>query len=177
LLGAVPGSVLWLLEGHPKAVANLRREAQARGIDPARLIFAGPRPLEAHLGRLRAADLFLDTAPYNAHTSASDALWAGVPVVSCPGESFASRVAGSLLNALGMPELVAASPAAYENLAAELAADAQKLASIRAKIARNAATHPLFDAPRFAKNLERAYEKMQQTYRSGALPGLIEVTG
>src|SRR6185436_8043295 len=103
LLEAVPGSILWLLESNPWAGENLRREARMRGVDPERLVFAPPLPMDRHLGRLAAADLFLDTTPYNAHTTASDALWVGLPVLTAPGDTFASRVAGSLLTAVGLP--------------------------------------------------------------------------
>src|SRR5262249_42315050 len=123
LLKAVEGSVLWLLEDNPTAAKNLRREADARGVDPTRLIFAPRAPLDEHLARHRLADLFLDTLPYNAHTTASDAVWAGLPVLTCPGTSFASRVATSLLCTIGLPDLVMETAAAYEAKALELARD------------------------------------------------------
>jgi predicted O-linked N-acetylglucosamine transferase (SPINDLY family) len=165
ILHAVPGSVLWLLEGNATAAVNLRKEAQARGIDPQRLVFAKRMDLPEHLARHRAADLFIDTLPCNAHTTASDALWAGLPVLTCMGESFASRVAGSLLNAIGMPELVTTTQADYEALAIDLALNPAKLAALKAKLEKNRLTTPLFDTPRFTKHLEAAYAQVCQRYR------------
>jgi len=175
MLAAVPGSVLWLLESNRWAPQNLRREAAARGIDPQRLLFAPPVPLEAHLARMRAADLFLDTSPCNAHTTASDALWAGVPLLTCTGETFASRVAGSLLRAVGMDGLVTGSPEDYEALGIRLARDSGALCALRARLAKQRDTAPLFDTPRFVLDLERAYEEMWRIHASGARPRLIEV--
>lgn len=175
LLDAVPGSVLWLLHWNAGAVLNLRREAQQRGVDPARLVFAPLVGHAAHLGRMRAADLVLDTLPYNAHTVASDALWMGVPVVTYPGDTFPARVAGSQLTALGMPELIAQSPEGYETLALELARSPAKLAALREKLARNRTTEPFFDTPQFARDLERAYATMWQTYLAGGPPSAIEL--
>jgi predicted O-linked N-acetylglucosamine transferase (SPINDLY family) len=160
LLAAVPGSVLWLLRDNDGAQANLRREAQAQGVAPARLVFAERVTLDAHLARLRLADLFLDTLPYNAHTTASDALWAGVPVLTCKGETFAGRVAASLLQAVGLPELVTQGLADYEAAALRLATDAALLGDARRKLAQNRQTHPLFDADRFRLHIESAYTKM-----------------
>jgi predicted O-linked N-acetylglucosamine transferase (SPINDLY family) len=134
LLGAVEGSVLWLLAAHPAAEANLRREAAARGIDPARLVFADKMEHHAHLGRLAHADLFLDSFTVNAHTTCSDALWAGLPVLTMAGRSFAARVGASLLMAAGLPELVTTSPAEYEARALEIALAPQKLAALRARL-------------------------------------------
>lgn len=122
MLGQVDGSVLWLLVDNAKATSNLRKEAAARGINSGRLIFAKRMPLPDHLARHRAADLFVDTLPYNAHMTASDALWAGLPVLTCRGETFAGRVAASLLNARGLPELITTSLEAYERMAIDLAA-------------------------------------------------------
>ncbi len=133
LLKAVPGSVLWLLEGNRFAADNLRKEAAARGVAAERLVFASRRPLPEHLARHRLADLFLDTFPVNAHTTASDALWAGVPLLTLAGQTFASRVAGSLLRAIGLPELIAASLEDYEAMALRLANDRQCLADLRAQ--------------------------------------------
>ncbi len=158
LLQAVPGSVLWLLDGPGKE--NLRKEAAARGLDASRLIFAPHAAPEAHLARHQLADLFLDTLPYNAHTTASDALYAGVPLVTCIGKVFQSRVAASLLNALDMAELVATSAGAYESLALDLASNAALLKATREKLARNRKTAPLYDSARFVKNIETAYEAM-----------------
>ena len=170
ILHAVQGSVLWLLEGNATAAVNLRKEAQARGIDPQRLVFAKRMDLPEHLARHRAADLFIDTLPYNAHTTASDALWAGLPVLTCMGESFASRVAGSLLNAVGMPELVTTTQADYEALAIDLALNPAKLAALKAKLEKNRLTTPLFDTPRFTKHLEAAYAQVYQRYRDDLPP-------
>lgn len=160
ILRAVDGSVLWLIEDSAAAVANLRREATRRGIDPVRLIFAPRMPQEDHLARQSAADLFLDTHPYNAHTTCSDALWAGLPLVTCPGESFAARVAASLLRTMDLPELVAPTLSDYEALAIGLAKDPQQLAAIRQKVRRNRKTSPLFDLERFTSNIETAYAGM-----------------
>jgi predicted O-linked N-acetylglucosamine transferase (SPINDLY family) len=126
--------------------------------------------LPEHLARHRAADLFIDTLPCNAHTTASDALWAGLPVLTCMGESFASRVAGSLLNAIGMPELVTTTQAAYEALAIDLALSPAKLAALKAKLERNRLTTPLFDTPRFSKHIETAYMQVYQRYRDDLPP-------
>ena len=134
--------------------------SQARGIDPSRLIFAPKLAPEQHLGRHQLGDLFLDTLPYNAHTTCSDALWAGVPVVSCYGNVFPGRVAASLLKAIDLPELVTARLADYEALALELAANPALLQATREKLARNRLTSPLYDSARFRKNIEAAYEAM-----------------
>ena len=158
LLSQVDGSVLWLLDG-PHA-DNLRKEATARGVDPARLIFAPKLPAEQHLARHQLADLFLDTLPYNAHTTCSDALWAGLPVVTCYGKAFPGRVAASLLKAIDLPELVTATPQLYEALALELAQNPALLKATKEKLARNRTTTPLFDSERFRKNIEAAYEAM-----------------
>ena len=173
LLQGVPDSVLWLLDS--AAAPNLRREAQRRGVDPARLVFAQPWPLERHLGRIAAADLFLDTFPCNAHTTASDALWTGVPLVTCMGETFASRVAGSLLEAVGLPELAVTSLDAYEALALRLARSPGELRALRERLARARAQAPLFDTPSYVRSLEAAYEKMWEAYSSGTKPRLIEL--
>jgi predicted O-linked N-acetylglucosamine transferase (SPINDLY family) len=175
LLQSVPGSVLWLLETNRWATRNLRREAERCGIAPERLVFAPKLPLDRHLARLRAADLFLDTFPYNAHTTASDALWVGVPVVTCSGDTFASRVAGSLLTAVGMPELIAGSLEEYEALALRLARNPAELAELREALSRNRASTPLFDTPAFARHLEAAYRQMWDNYRAGNPPSAIEL--
>lgn len=170
LLQAVPESVLWLLRENADAEANLRREAQARGVDPVRLVFAGRLPVAEHLARHRLADLFLDTLPYNAHTTASDALWAGLPIVTCQGTAFAARVASSLLMAVGLPELVTKSLADYEALALRLATDAMMRRDLRAKLARHRLTHPLFDARRFCRHIEAAYTTMWEIWQRGEEP-------
>ena len=168
ILNSVEGSVLWLYEENDIAPENLRQEAIKRGIDRERIIFAKKLPLADHLARHQHADLFLDTSPYNAHTTASDALWAGLPLVTYMGESFASRVAGSLLKAIGLPEMIADSREGYESLAIELAKDPDKLAAIKQKLADNRLNLPLFDTKRFTKNIESAYVKMVERYRVGA---------
>jgi protein O-GlcNAc transferase len=170
LLNNVPGSVLWLLGSHAAAERNLQREAHDRGIDPARLVFAPRLGLEAHLVRHHIADLFLDTLPYNAHTTASDALWAGLPLVTCQGRAFAGRVAGSLLSAIGLPELVTTTLADYEALAIRLAGDPARLADVREKLARNRQTHPLFDTDRFRRHIEAAYTRMWEISQRGDAP-------
>jgi len=157
LLKSVDNSVLWLLEGTKTAANNLRHEAQQRGIAPERLVFAPRVSAEDHLARHRQADLFLDTLPCNAHTTASDALWTGLPVVTCLGQTFAGRVAGSILHAAGLPELVTHSLAEYEQLALRLARDPAALAAVKEKLAKNRDACPLFDTARSARQLEAAY--------------------
>lgn len=175
ILQHVPGSVLWLLRASPESEANLRVEAQQRGIEPDRLVFAERRPKAEHLARHRLADLFLDTFYYNAHTTASDALWAGVPVLTCAGETFASRVGASLLRAVGLSELIADSRAAYEQMAITLATDHQALAALRARLQQDLGSKPLFDTERFARNLERAYQEMWRRHAAGEAPSSITV--
>jgi predicted O-linked N-acetylglucosamine transferase (SPINDLY family) len=170
LLTEVPGSVLWLLRDNAGAEANLRREAQTRGVAPTRLVFADRVTLDAHLARYRLADLFLDTLPYNAHTTASDALWAGVPVLACRGATFAGRVAASLLQAVGLPELVMDGLADYEAGALRLATDASLLGAIRCKLEQNRRTHPLFDTDRFRGHIETAYATMWDILQRGGGP-------
>jgi predicted O-linked N-acetylglucosamine transferase (SPINDLY family) len=167
LLAQVQGSVLWLLADNDAAPAHLRSEAAARGIDSRRLVFAPRAPLPEHLARHRLADLFLDTLPYNAHTTASDALWAGLPVLTCLGASFAGRVAASLLRAAGLPELVATSLADYEALAFALATTPGRLAALRARLERSRLECPLFDTAAFVRSMERAYEEMVRRARAG----------
>jgi protein O-GlcNAc transferase len=170
LLRQVEGSVLWLYYDRGAAEPNLRREAAARGIDPARLIFARRIDFADHLARHRLADLFLDTLIYNAHTTAADALWMGVPVVTCPGESFAGRVAASLLQAIGMGELVTASLDEYERLALRIAQEPALLKELAERRQRNRTSHPLFDTDRYRRNLESAYQRMWQTWQEGGAP-------
>src|SRR5262249_40388131 len=157
LLNQTEHSVIWLLGGNNDLERNLRQEAENRGVDSARLIFCSRTTYAKYLARYGLADLFLDTFPFNAGTTASDALWAGLPIVTYFGEAFASRMAGSLLRAVGLPELVAASVSEYENLASELARDTVRLAAIKAKLARNRAHYPLFDTTRFTRHLESAF--------------------
>jgi protein O-GlcNAc transferase len=177
LLRQVDGSVLWLKECNPEAAHNLRLWTEARGIEPERLIFAAPVPLVAdHLARQRQADLFLDTLHYNAHTTASDALWVGLPVVTCLGSTFAGRVGASLLKAAGLPELITASLEDYEALALRLARDPALLASVKAKLARNRESCALFDTRRFARHIEAAYATMWQRHASGRAPESFSVS-
>jgi predicted O-linked N-acetylglucosamine transferase (SPINDLY family) len=175
LLRDVRGSCLWLFEDNPDAVRNLKREAQARGVDAGRLIFAPRKPLAEHLARQKLADLFLDTLPCNAHTTASDALWVGLPVLTCRGTTFAGRVAASLLSAVGMTELIASSLDEYETLARRLAGDAAMLKELKAKLARNSSTQALFDTPMITRNLERAFAKMAERCKSGLAPAAFSV--
>lgn len=175
VLAAVEGSVLWLLEGPAVAAGNLRREARARGIDPGRLVYAPRLPQAQHLARLQLADLFLDTLPCNAHTTASDALWAGVPVLTCTGDSFASRVAASLLHTLGLPELIADDARAYERAATALATQPAVLASLRERLARARSATPLFDGRLHARHVEAAYLAMLARGGAGQGPGAFDV--
>jgi len=175
ILRAVDGSVLWLLEDNASAAKNLRKEAEARGVDSARLVF-GQRLLPAeHLARQRCADLFLDTTPCCAHTTASDALWAGLPVLTPAGKTFAGRVAASLLHALELPELVTSTPEAYEAKAIALATEPDQLRALRAKLEKNRLTSPLFRGETVARHIEAAYDAMYARYRAGLAPDIIEV--
>ncbi|MGB8278336.1 MAG: tetratricopeptide repeat protein [Methylovirgula sp.] len=170
LLAAVPGSVLWLFDANSQVKANLEKEAMARGIDPARLVFAPRLGPAEHLARQRLADLFLDCLPYNAHTTTSDALWVGLPVLTLLGETFAGRVAASLLHAIGLPELVTNSDEEYETLALRLATEPQLLADLRRKLHANRLTHPLFDTRRYARHLEAAFTRMWEIWAKGEAP-------
>jgi protein O-GlcNAc transferase len=170
LLREVGGSVLWMLANDAVTEHNLRREAQNRGIAPDRLVFARQTGYADYLARYLLADLFVDTLPFNGGTTVSDALWAGVPVVTCSGEAFAARMGGSLLHAIGLPDLIATSLEAYEGLARRLATDPQLLAQTKAKLAVNRATHPLFDTDRFRRHIEAAYTVMYQRHRRGEAP-------
>jgi predicted O-linked N-acetylglucosamine transferase (SPINDLY family) len=162
LLQKVPGSVAWLTRDSEEAAANLIREAAARGIDKSRLVFATRMPDHGdYLARYRCADIFLDTFNYNAHATASDVLWAGLPLVTRSGRSFPSRVAGSLLKAVGLPELVTQTAEAYEALALDLATQPQRLAEIKARLAANRLTMPLFDSQGFTRDFERLLETMR----------------
>lgn len=174
ILRVVDGSVLWLIEDNALAAANLRREAARRGIDANRLVFAPRMPQEEHLARQAAADLFLDTLPYNAHTTCSDALWVGLPLITCPGQSFAARVAASLLRAMDLPELVTPSLADYEALAIGLAKDRERLAAIRRKVALHRETSPLFDLARFTANIEAAYTHMYDNFHATQGMGAVQ---
>ena len=177
LLKAVDNSALWLGGTNPIAQANLHRAAEQRGVAAQRLVFAPRLPDVAdHLARHRQADLFLDTLPYNAHTTASDALWAGLPVLTCIGSTFAGRVAASLLKAIGLDELIAHSLDEYEALALKLAREPTYLASIKAKLARNRDSFPLFDTKRFTRHIEAAYTTMWERYQRGEVPQAFAVS-
>ena len=167
LLHRVDGSVLWLLDSNPHVPQNLRREATARGIGGERLVFARRAPYADYIARYQAADVFLDTLPFGGGTTTSDALWSGLPVITCPGESFASRMSGSLLRALGMPEMIAGSLEDYEALALRLACDADFCSAIKEKLAHNRTTYPLFDTRRFTRHLEKAFTMMWQRCQRG----------
>lgn len=170
ILAATPGAVLWLFASNPPAEANLRAAAARAGIDPHQLVFASVLPKPAHLGRHRLADLFLDTHTCNAHTTASDALWTGLPVLTWPGPSFAGRVAASLLKAIGMPELVVGSLEDYERLAIELAHDRGRLRGLRERLAANRLSMPLFRTAEYTRHLERAFEQMWEHHVAGRAP-------
>ena len=176
ILSQVGGSVLWLLADNPIAKENLIKEAAARRIDPSRLIFAERLPIAEHLARHDLAGLFLDTAPYNAHTTCSDALWAGLPVLTLMGHTFPGRVAASLLSAVGLSQLITNTQGEYEALAIELAMNPMKLAEIKWKLVDNRLTAPLFDASRFTKNLEAVYIKMYERYQADFQPEDIFIT-
>ena len=175
LLAQVPDSVLWLFEDNALVANHLRREAAARGIAPERLVMAPRLAPAAHLARHRHADLFLDTFPYTAHTTGSDALWMGLPLVTCAGESFASRVAGSLLRAAGLPELIAGDFDEYEALALALARDPPRLARLRTHLADGRRTHALFDTDRFRRHLETAYTALWSRHLAGGQPSRFDV--
>lgn len=170
ILHRVPEAVLWLLQGHPAAMKNLQDRAQASGIAARRLIFAPPLPLPAHLARHRLADLFLDTLPCNAHTTASDALWAGLPVLTLMGRSFAARVAASLLNAAGLPELITLDQQGYEDLAVALALNRARFHALRTRLHETRLECPLFDTERFTRNLESAFMKVMERHWAGLAP-------
>ncbi len=171
MLEQVPGSVLWLLADNPAVIGNLRRETALRNVDPGRLVFAARVASEEHLARHRCADLGVDTLPYNAHTTACDALWAGLPVLTCLGRTFPGRVCASVLHAVGLPELATHSREEYAKRAIELATDAEQLRRLRLRLSRNVGTHPLFNTERFCRHLESAYEIMWRRHRDGLPPG------
>jgi predicted O-linked N-acetylglucosamine transferase (SPINDLY family) len=175
ILKMVDDSVLWLFADYEDAAQNLRQEAAKRGVDEGRLIFCKRAPMVEHLARYRVADLFLDTLPYNAHTTASEALWIGLPVLTCMGEAFAARVAASLLNAIQLPELITRNLDEYESLAIELARNPARLQKIEEKLSRNRLTTPLFDTRRYARNIEAAYAEMYRRYQVGQSPNHIVI--
>jgi predicted O-linked N-acetylglucosamine transferase (SPINDLY family) len=177
LLQKVEGSVLWMNCSDAGAMARLKKEAAARGVAPKRLVFARFKErVEDHLARHRLADLFLDTLPYNAHSTAADALWTGLPVLTCLGRAFQARVAAGLLRAIGLPELVTTSLAEYEEQAFALARDPQRLAAIREKLARNRDTTPLFDSAGFTRGLEAVYRNMWERQQAGLPPESFSVS-
>ncbi|MFZ4379315.1 MAG: tetratricopeptide repeat protein [Polynucleobacter sp.] len=175
ILKKVDGSVLWLFEGNPTAKENLIKEASTRGIDSHRLVFSGHIENSEHLARQSLADLFLDTFPYNAHTTSSDALWSGLPVLTLVGQSFASRVSASLLTAIGLPELITQTQEEYESLAIELATNSEKLFSIKNQLKSNLLIKPLFDAQLFTRHIEAAYAEAYQRYQDDLSPDNIYV--
>jgi protein O-GlcNAc transferase len=178
VLSQTDGSVLWLSKANKWAEGNLRKEAQVRGIDPSRLIFANRLPhIEEHLARHKHADLFIDTFNYNAHTTASEALWAGLPVVTKQGNQFAARVAASLLNAVGLSELVTTTEVDYEALIIELATNSNKLKVIKDRLADNRLTQPLFDTKRYTRNFESGLQKVYDLYFNGEVPQDVWVDG
>jgi len=170
ILAQVQGSLLWLLDSAAPYAENLRREAVKRGVAPERLVFAPDIPTDQHLARLTLASLFLDNLPYNAHTTASDALWAGVPLVTRKGTAFPGRVAASLLGAAGLPELITESAADFERLAVRLAQQPAELKSLRDKLAKNKSHCALFDTDRFRRHIEAAYRGMWQRWLAGEKP-------
>ena len=175
LLRRVEGSVLWLMEENAWVADNLRKEAVARGIAPERLIFAPRMPLAEHLARQPLADLFLDSLPCNAHTTASDALWAGLPVLTCMGETFASRVAASLLRAIDLPELITTSLSEYEELAVSYAMTPGRAAAMKQRLQQNRLTTPLFDSETYTRHLEAAYTAMYERYHAQLPPEPISI--
>jgi predicted O-linked N-acetylglucosamine transferase (SPINDLY family) len=175
ILLRVPGSVLWFYNNFPEAAANLRREAQVLGVDPSRLIFSPYVAMYDHLERYHVADLFLDSLPYNAHTSGSDALWANLPVLTLQGKSFAGRVGASLLHAIKMPELVTYTEQEFEDKAVDLATHPEKLASLKVKLAKNRLTTPLFDTKLYTQHFESALIEAYERYQSDLPPAHIEI--
>jgi predicted O-linked N-acetylglucosamine transferase (SPINDLY family) len=167
ILQKVPQSVLWLYVDNPTSATNLREEAIKHGLSPERVIFAGSVTREKYLEQYKFADLFLDTRPYNAGTTASDALWAGLPVLTQVGESFASRMAASLLANIGIAELITHTDEEYEALAVALASNPEKLANIKAMLTDNRLKKPLFDTPSFTKHIESAYQEAYERYQNG----------
>lgn len=175
ILNSVEGSVLWLLDSAPPFAENLSRAAERHGVAASRLIFARALPPDQHLARLKLADLFLDSLPYNAHTTASDALWAGLPLLTCRGATFPGRVAASLLAAAGLPELITQSQDAYEAMAIRLAQDRAAMETLRRKLAGNRLSCPLFDTDLFRKNIEAAYLAMVEAHQRGQAPRSFSV--
>jgi predicted O-linked N-acetylglucosamine transferase (SPINDLY family) len=177
LLAQLPDSLLWIRDGHPAMNERFRAEARSRGIDPSRLHFAGRmQSFARHLGRQAEADLFLDTWPYNAHATASDALWSGLPVLTLRGESFVSRISATMLANLGLEELITSNVGTYEAVALALGRDRDRLGDLRRRLGEARARAPLFDMDRFARGIETAYVQMQARARSGEPPSPLRVT-
>ena len=176
ILAQVPGSVLWLWANNDSFGANVKAFAARHGLDEARIVIAPPLPVEDHLARLTLADLFLDSLPYNAHTTASDALWAGVPLLTCTGTAFAGRVATSLLKCANLPELITTTPLDYEELAVALANEPQRLRVLRARLSHQRDSCALFDTEGFTRHLEQAFTTMAERARAGLAPQSFAVT-
>jgi protein O-GlcNAc transferase len=175
LLTKVENSVLWLRKSNQFSIINIKNEAQKRKVDPSRLVFADELPMDEHLARQRLADLFLDTFAFNAHTTATEALWAGLPIVTKLGKGFAARVAGGLLNAVDLPELITETEEDYEALILKLATNPTKLAKIKEKLANNRLNQPLFNTELYTRHLENGYQQAYQNYFDGNLPQTIMV--
>lgn len=175
VLSKIENSVLWLRQSNWWAGENIKKEAWKRKIDPARIVFAERVPMDEHLTRQRFADLFVDTFNYNAHTTATEALWAGLPVITMRGQGFAARVGSSLLNAVGMSELITESEKEYEALILELATNKDKLINVKKKLAANLLSTPLFDTEQYTKYLEDGYQQAYQRYLDGKYPDMIRV--
>jgi predicted O-linked N-acetylglucosamine transferase (SPINDLY family) len=175
LLGKIKGSVLWLRKSNDWSEANFRLEAKKRNVDSSRIIFAERAPMEEHLARHKLADLFLDTFNFNAHTTASEALWAGLPIVTKTGNGFAARVAGSLLHAIDCPELITETKEEYESLILELATNPKKLLKIRDKLVDNRLSKPLFNSELYIENLENAYQKIYENYTKDNVPQIVNI--
>ena len=175
LLNKVEGSVLWLRQSNQWSELNVKQEAQRRQVDPERVVFAGRVPMAEHLARQRLADLFIDTFSFNAHTTAAEALWAGLPVVTKTGKGFAARVGGSLLNSVGLPELITKNEHDYEILILELATNPSKLSKIRKKLAANLPKQALFDTEQYTKHIEDGYQQAYRNYFEGNAPKTITV--
>jgi len=176
IISSVEGSVLWLYESNDLIAEHLKSEAQARGVDTARLVFGRMLPQSEYLARYQIADLFLDTFPYNAGTTANDALWAGLPVLTHMGSSMASRMATSLLNTLGLSELITESSQDYEAAAIELGNNSEKINQIRQKLKKNKLTSPLFNTPLFTRNLEKVFRQIYERHHSGLSPDHIRLS-
>ena len=175
LLKKIDGSVLWLIKNSDKGADNLKKEAFRRGVNPNRIIFAKRMPVQEHLARHKLADLFIDTFPYTAHTTCSDALWAGLPVLTRIGQTFASRVGASLLSSIGLEELIANTKKEYENLAIKIATNSKILKNIKNKLEKNKINKPLFNTKLYTSNLELAYKKIYKNYYSNLAIKNIEI--